>query len=135
MEYLWKEQEMTDVILATMDEQRLQAHKLILYYGSTFFKNIFMKNSNRNLFIYLKDIQYKYLKMLLEYLYTGQCQVEERELQDFLSVGKDLGVIVLLDKVNCTEVNIHIEDNISDIEREENIEIQKKVKGKVQSIQ
>ena len=45
--------------------------------------------------IYLKDIQYKFLKLILEFLYTRQCDVEEPELLEFFSVGKDLGVIGL----------------------------------------
>ena len=44
---------------------------------------------------YLKDIQYKYLFLIIELIYSGQCDVEELDIVRFLSVGKELGIIGL----------------------------------------
>ena len=120
---IWNEQCFTDVVLATVDDQQIQAHKIVLSFGSTFFKHILMKNINHNILIYLKDTQYKDLKLIVEFLYTGQCYVEESDLIQFLSVGKDLGVIGLVEKQDNTEANIPMEDNASDVKREKSIHI------------
>ena len=50
------DQAFTDVTLATLDNQHVSAHKIILSSGSTFFKNILVRNLHQNPLIYLKDI-------------------------------------------------------------------------------
>merc|ERR1712148_157479 len=76
---LWYEQDLTDVTLATMDDWQIRAHKVILSSSSTFFRNIFMKNPHDNSPVHLKDISYKDLGMIIEFIYTGKYQMEQGE--------------------------------------------------------
>ena len=55
-------------------------------------------------------------------LYIRQCDVEQPELVKFISLGKDLGVFGLLEKVDNTKVNISMKNNLSDVNIEENVE-------------
>ena len=87
---LWNNQDFTDVTLATVDDQQIRAHKVILGSGSSFFQNIFMKHPHQNPLLYLKDVRYKDLELIIQFIYTGECNVELLELKHFLSVGKDL---------------------------------------------
>ncbi len=50
------DQAFTDVTLATLDNQHVRAHTIILSFGSTFFKNIFVRNLHQNPLVYLQDI-------------------------------------------------------------------------------
>ena len=50
------DQAFTDVTLATLDNQHVRAHKIILSSGSTFFKNILVRNLHQNPLIYLTKI-------------------------------------------------------------------------------
>ena len=111
----WNDEVLSDVILATMDNKHVRAHKVILSLRSTFFKNIFRKNFHQNPLIYLKDIQYEYLDLILEFIYSGKCDVEEPKIVQFLSVGKDLGVIGLLEEFVNIDKNVTIEKNVSEM--------------------
>ena len=50
----------TDVILSTMDDKQVRAHKIFLTSGSTFFENMFGRYPQQNPLIYLKDIHSKH---------------------------------------------------------------------------
>ena len=95
---LWKDTDFTDVTLATADDQQIMAHKAILSSCSEFFKNILKRNPHPRPLIYLKDIKYSHLEMIIKFLYMGQCEVAEDELNTFINAGKDLKVKGLIDQ-------------------------------------
>ena len=92
----WKNEAFTDVTLATMDDQQIRAHRVILSSYSTFFNNVFVKNCQPNLLLYLKDISHKQLEQIIEFIYTGQCEVKEEELQPFMDTANDLKILYLM---------------------------------------
>ena len=108
---LWNAQDFIDVTLATVDDQQIRAHKLILISCSEFFRNIFLKNQHQNPLLYLKGIRYKELMMVLKFIYLGQCEVGQNELQDFLATGHDLKVEGLMEVVNFKETEEPVVDN------------------------
>ena len=63
---LFKEDDFTDVTLATADDQQLKAHKVILSSSSPFFKKIFKKNTHKNPLIYLKGIHCNELESIMK---------------------------------------------------------------------
>ena len=44
---LWNDKDFADVTLATVDDQQIRAHKVILSSCSQFFRNIFLKNPHK----------------------------------------------------------------------------------------
>ena len=72
------DQEFSDATLATVDGKQVKAHKILLSSGSMFFKNIFRRYPNKNPLIYLKDIQYKYLDLIMKFIYLGQCTLLQK---------------------------------------------------------
>ena len=100
---LWKDQDFTDVTLATADDQQIRAHKVILSSCSPFFKNILLKNSNSNLILYLKDIHNEDHEMVLKFIYLGQCEVGQEDLVKFLDIGKELQIKGLVDDVKLSK--------------------------------
>ena len=108
---LWNNQDFTDVTLATVDDQQIRAHKVILSSGSSVFQNIFLKHPKQNPLLYLKDVRYKDLELIIKFIYTGQCNVEHVELEHFLSIGKYLRVIGLLEETDLNEIR---EDNVTE---------------------
>ena len=97
---LWKEPDLADVTLSTMDNKQIRAHKVILSSVSSFFKNIFQNNQSHNILIYLKDINHKALERVVEFIYMGRCEIEQTDLNDFLTTGKSLKVIGLLENLS-----------------------------------
>ena len=100
---LWKDQDFTDVTLATVDDKQIRAHKVILSSFSPFLKSIILKNSNQNLVLYLKDIHLKDLELSLKFLYLGQCEVKQEDLVKFLDIGKELQIKGLIDDVKLSK--------------------------------
>ena len=94
---LWNDRDFTDVTLATADDKQIQVHRVVLRCCSDFFKHILIKNPHQNPLIYFKDIRHKYLEMLMQFIYLGQCEVVREELDQFLKVGKELQISELME--------------------------------------
>ena len=88
---LRNEKEFFDVTLACDDEQ-LQAHKVILSACSPFFRNILRRNKHDHPLLYLKGVKYADLVSVLNFMYQGQVNVAQEELNSFLAVAEDLRV-------------------------------------------
>ena len=87
-----EDQRLFDVTLVTDDDQHIQAHKIILSAGSQFFRDIFLKNNQTNMLIYLKGINSVQLVIVLDFIYNGEASVAQEELKEFLETGKELRV-------------------------------------------
>jgi hypothetical protein len=94
---LWQEQYFTDITLATSDDQQISAHKIVLSSFSPFFKNVIFKYPQEKLLLYLKDISYSELISIIDFVYSGQCQVGRENLDKFLSCARELQIIGLID--------------------------------------
>ena len=81
----------TDVTLAC-DEGRFETHKVILSSSSPAFEKILVGNPNQHPLIYLRKVKYSCLKSLIQFLYLGQTEIDQTELQDFINLGKDLEI-------------------------------------------
>jgi len=80
-----------DVTIACEDEQ-MQAHKVILSACSPFFRNILRRNQHQHPLLYLKGVKYTDLQSVLNFMYHGEVNVAQEELNSFLSVAEDLRV-------------------------------------------
>eukprot|EP00092_Neocalanus_flemingeri_P003576 GFUD01003835.1.p1 GENE.GFUD01003835.1~~GFUD01003835.1.p1 ORF type:complete len:350 (-),score=90.05 GFUD01003835.1:25-1074(-) len=80
-----------DVTLACEDEQ-IQAHKVILSACSPFFRNVLRRNPHQHPLLYLKGVNYTDLQSVLNFMYHGEVNVAQEELNSFLSVAEDLRV-------------------------------------------
>jgi len=80
-----------DVTLACDDEQ-IQAHKVILSACSPFFRNVLRRNPHQNPLLYLKGVKFTDLQSVLNFMYHGEVNVAQEELNSFLAVAEDLRV-------------------------------------------
>jgi len=85
------EEDFFDVTLACEDEQ-IQAHKVILSAGSQFFRNILKRNKHQHPLLYLKGVKFTDLQCVLDFMYQGEVDVAQEELNSFLATAEDLGV-------------------------------------------
>ena len=90
---LWNDQDFSDVTLCTVDNQQINAHKVILSSCNPLFRNILIRNPHQNPLIYLKDIQFYDLNLLLKYINHGECNVPNEKLDNFLIIGEQLGFL------------------------------------------
>jgi len=80
-----------DVTLVCEDEQ-IQSHKMILSACSPFFRNILRRNPHQHPLLYLKGVKYGDLQCVLNFMYHGEVNVAQEELNSFLAVAEDLQV-------------------------------------------
>jgi hypothetical protein len=80
-----------DVTLAC-DDNQVQAHKVILSACSPFFRAILRKNPHPHPLLYLKGVKYEDIVSVLNFMYHGEVNVAQEELNTFLAVAEDLQV-------------------------------------------
>jgi len=96
---LWNDLDFADVTLATADHRQIKAHKNILSSSSPFFRNILVRNPHSNPLLYLKDVPYQQLELLVRFVYLGEVEVVQEELPAFLDLGRELQVRGLVQDV------------------------------------
>ena len=82
--------ELTDVTLVCDDKEQLQAHRIVLSASSVVFKSIIKDLSIVNPVIFLRGINYKEMKSILEFMYVGSTTVDHESVNEFLNVAKTL---------------------------------------------
>ena len=80
-----------DVTLAC-DEEQIKAHKIILASCSPFFRNVLRRNPHEQPLLYLKGVKYSDMLAVLNFMYHGEVNVAQEELNSFLAVAEDLKV-------------------------------------------
>ena len=93
---LRSEKDFFDVTLVSEDEVQISSHKVILSASSDFFKNVLRKSSHANPMIYLSGVKAKELHFVMDYIYNGEVQLYQEDLDTFLDVGKRLKIEGLL---------------------------------------
>jgi len=88
---LREEKDFFDVTLAC-DDSQIQAHKVILSACSPFFRNVLRRNPHQHPLLYLKGVKYQELLSVLNFMYMGEVNVAQEELNSFLAVAEDLRV-------------------------------------------
>ena len=90
----------TDVTLICNDFINFEAHKIILSSQSGFFSRILKAVEKRDLVIYLPNLSSEQFSLILEFLYFGKTEVHERDLENFLSLCKQLEIRDISDKID-----------------------------------
>jgi hypothetical protein len=88
---LREDKDFFDVTIACDDEQ-IQAHKVILAACSTFFRSVLKRNRHEHPLLYLKGVKYIDLVAVLNFMYHGEVNVAQEQLNDFLGIAEELKV-------------------------------------------
>ena len=80
----------TDVTLVCDDDQQLEAHKIILKSCSTFFNKVLTNNKHSHPMIYMRGLKTKDLEALVDFIYYGEANIYQEDLDDFLALAEEL---------------------------------------------
>lgn len=98
-EELYKSESLTDVSLSTSDGPPVKCHKMVLAACSTYFHDMFIKQHPQDPTVcLLHGIKFEEIKAILDYVYTGECNVKHTLLPKVLEVGRELKVILIYTK-------------------------------------
>ena len=107
------EEYLHDVTLVSDDHNKVSAHKLVLSACSDYFRDIFKNNPHSHPLLCLDGISSEDLKNILSYVYNGEVQIEQENLDRFLTVAKRLELQGLIG--GNEQVHEDIDDNKNSI--------------------
>ena len=93
-----------DVTLACEDGKQLEAHKVILASSSPFFQSILRRNKHSHPLIYMRGLKSEDLTAIIDFLYCGEANVFQENLDSFLAIAEELQLKGLTGKTNDSEV-------------------------------
>ena len=79
-----------DVTLASEDGKQIEAHKVILAMSSPFFENLLKRNKHPHPLIYMRGVKSDDLLAIVDFLYFGEANVYQENLDSFLAIAEEL---------------------------------------------
>ena len=87
---LREDKDFADVTLACEDGQQVEAHKVILAASSPFFQAILKRNKHSHPLIYMRGVKSVDLVAMVDFLYIGEANVNQENLDSFLAIAEEL---------------------------------------------
>ena len=87
-----QDQDFSDVTLTCDGDQQVQAHKVILSASSSFFTKLLKKNKHPHPLLYLRGLTNSQLNNVLDFIYHGEVNIYEENLEEFLKLAEELQI-------------------------------------------
>ena len=84
------DQDFADVTLVCEDSAEIETHKVVLASSSPFFMEMLKKRKHPHPMIYMKGVKGEYLLAMVDFLYFGEANVNQENLDVFLSLAEEL---------------------------------------------
>ena len=94
--------DLTDITLACEDGQQVEAHKVILSSASPFFRDLLKKTSHPRPLVYMRGLKSEDLIAMMDFLYKGEANVFQDNLDSFLALAAELKLKGLNSNTECT---------------------------------
>ena len=105
---LRENKEFADVTLACEDGQQIEVHKVILAASSPFFQNLLKKNKHPHPLIYMRGIKSENMVAIIDFLYCGEANVFQENLDSFLAIAEELKLKGLMGQTEAVEKKAEI---------------------------
>ena len=87
---LRKEEDFSDVTLVCGEDQQFKARRILLSACSPFFSKLLKRNNHSHPMIYMRGLLAKDLVAILDFIYQGETNIYQEDLDGFLSLANDL---------------------------------------------
>ena len=87
---LRKEEEFSDVTLVCEEDHQFEAHKIILSACSPFFNKMLKRNNHSHPMIYMRGTMAKDLAAIMDFIYQGETNIYQEDLDGFLALANDI---------------------------------------------
>merc|ERR1712227_582911 len=85
-----------DVTLVCSDGKRIEAHKVILSGSGSFFSDILTNSDHPHPLIYMKGVSVNDLKSIIDFIYNGEVNIAQNNLDTFLALAEELQLTGLM---------------------------------------
>ena len=119
---LRKADDFYDVTLVSDDHQQVSAHKIVLSASSEYFNNVLKMNKHSHPMLCLSGVTSKDLTNILDYIYNGELQIYQEDLDQFLQTAQRFqleGLIQVEEEGESGDV-----DHVGNLTKEEAFQIQ-----------
>jgi len=89
---LRNDNDFSDVTLACEDDHQIEAHKVILAAASPFFENLLRRNKHQHPLIYMRGVKSDDLVAIVDFLYYGEANVFQENIDAFLALAEELNL-------------------------------------------
>ena len=87
---LREDKDFTDVTLVCEDGHQVETHKVILVSASPFFLTLLKRNKHPHPLVYMKGISSGDLMAMIDFLYFGEVNIYQENIDSFLAMADDL---------------------------------------------
>ena len=87
---LHKQLDFSDVTLVCEEDYQVEAHRVILTACSPFFKSMLKKNQHSHPMVYIRGLKAKDLVAIVDFIYLGEANVCQEDLDGFLALAEEL---------------------------------------------
>ena len=118
--------DLIDVTLACVDGEQMEAHKVILAASSPTFRDIFRRNKHPHPLIFMTGVKSSVLSSILDFLYFGEANILQTDLESFLAIADQLQLDGLMQgptSDNCNEKNSHQSSPEENFQLKENAKV------------
>ena len=88
-----RDDEFCDVTLASADNHKFQAHKVILSAYSNVFKNMLVSKKHPHPMIFMRGVGHEVLQALLNFIYSGEANIRQENIDSFIQLSTDLELL------------------------------------------
>ena len=87
---LRNDSDLSDVTLVCEGDQQIEAHKIVLSACSPFFNTVLKRNKHPHPLIYIRVLKDKDMNAMIDFIYHGEANIFQEDLDGFLALAKDL---------------------------------------------
>ena len=107
---LREDNDFADVTLACEDGQQVEAHKVILAASSPFFQKLLGRNKHPHPLIYMRGMKSDDLLAIMDFLYCGEANVFQENLDSFLAIAEEFQLKGLTGKMDETVNGFEVDE-------------------------
>ena len=129
--YLRKNSDFSDVTLVCEEDQKIEAHRIILSACSPFFSRVLKRTKQPNPIIYMRGLKAKDLVAIVDFIYHGEANIYQEDLDGFLALADELQLKGLAGSYNEYPETVEQQPQTSKIPKKETHEKTYQTQNKV----
>ena len=98
----------SDVTLVCEEDKQIKAHRVILSAYSPFFSTVLKWTKHSHPMIYMRGLKSKDLVAIVNYIYHGEANIYQEDLDDFLALAEELQLKGLAGSTNRDIGNLEV---------------------------
>ena len=101
----------SDVTLVCEEDKQIEDHRVILSACSPFFSSVLKSNKHSHPMIYMRGLKFKNLVAIIDFIYLGEANIYQEDLDGFLALAEEIQLNVSLAQIRNILRKISFKDS------------------------